>query len=282
MQSVCGSAGARPRPRPWCRSRGRCRSRSTTGASAIARAMASRSKAARSVRAPPPRTRHTTSNGGSLAPAVSSASRIDPSAAWPCTRASNRVTCHAWPLPSSVRRKSWAAALPSLVTNPMRSGTGGKGRAAWRLRSPSACKVRSKSSRASAKRPSVYAVSIDSMRNETRPRSAYQRHSHSDAHLGAVRHAHRSAGAAEHGVDDLLVGRPQRHAERTSVADEVEVDVARRWSAEVGDLAADPHLVRECPAQHRPDVSVQLRHRQRRLLAEQRLLHRGRGYGRVG
>src|SRR6185369_12857145 len=57
------------------------------------------------------------------------------------------------------------------------------------------------------------------------------------------------------------------------LVDEVEVHVAGRRTADVGDLAAHPELVRERPSQHGADPGVQLRNGERRFFGEQPVLH---------
>ena len=141
-----------------------------TGMAATVRAMSSLSNAARSVRAPPPRTTHTTSTPCTAS--ACSAATTDRSASVPCTRASASTTRHARPDASSVCRKSAAAALPRLVTRPTCSGTSGIGNRALRPMTPSSRSRPNNSSRASAMRPNVYAGSIDFIRNDTVPRFA--------------------------------------------------------------------------------------------------------------
>ena len=233
----------------------------------MARATRSSSKAARSVRAPPPRTRATTSTpvGDRLARCAATSRR---GASRPCTRASTRTHVEGEAAAPRARRGSRPRPrCPSLVTSPTRSGTSGSGQRGVGARAgprPSSrgeqlglgpAQLAERVGRVDRGHPQLE-LAAGRVPVEPAP----------DPHLGAVGHPHAAAGPGEGGVHRALVAGRQHHAEQAlplvAGLDEREVDVARAGPGQVADLAPHPHLVAERGPQRVADAVGQLGDRQ--------------------
>ena len=122
--------------------------------------------------APPPRTSSTAST-----PRAATARRphaTDRGAWGPCTRTSAVKTENPMPDRRSSSSTSCSAALPWLVTSPIRKGKTGRGNRACRVSSPSPSRVRRRRSRSAARRPRVKAGSMSDIWSCNRPPRSYQ------------------------------------------------------------------------------------------------------------
>ena len=175
--------------------------RTGTGLTAMARATASSSKAARSVRAPPPRTTAMTS-GRWVAEHPQGRARPTRAASAPCTRESARSTSKAKPAaPQLVEEVGLRrAALAGDEPDPQRAASG-SGQPALARRSPSS------SSRREQLGPGDLELAqrvggVDGGHPQLElPAGPVPVEPAPDPHLGAVGHPHAAAGRGEGGVD---------------------------------------------------------------------------------
>ena len=163
-------------------------------------AIGSASNTASSLRAPPPRITTTASSGRRASSSIAAATIA--TACSPCTRTSHTDSWKPMPLASSSCSKSCQAALPTLVTTPMRNGDAARaGGARLASTSPPATSRRITWSRCWARSPSVKRGSMPLIFSVEPAGRGVEVEVAVDAHLHAV---------AEHEVDDARASRRSR------------------------------------------------------------------------